>query len=514
MPQHMGSHSTVIKWFIRFLKELAAGEGRRDAAVPQYPSDETLMAFVGYMLEQKSLGGATVQGYIGRLPTALAMYHGQPPHAPKLTLSKALRTVIANAARRVASIRELKRDPATAETIAKIAADTTAQPLVKAAVVVQYHLGARGINIYSTSKSRENGSNMMRPLQWRDVTYMHAFGSHPASWKVVLRMEKTASTHVGTFAPKFLVCSPNPAILPCPVEALQVAMKFRSSRLCTALVFPSVTDLKVNSLLARHSTPGRSLTTHSLRAGRVSDISGADLPEHARRMAGNWKADAMADRYASTLPRQAMVAHQQILQSLMAAGSSKKATMPSSAASVMTTTSVEHGHRDEITQLEARERSLTHEVGSAVLQVPNSLSQDSAAAASAAVRQPGSTVPQPGEMRTPTRGVPRVLLLVSAAKGRMWGYFYASLSHERISLVANPGTGQKVAHASFNLEELTWLVSNSTPFFAPKQNSELEHDRQVVLDLVERGRKHQKLPAPETSRRVTRAIRRQSGAEG
>ena len=165
MPQHMGSHSTVIKWFIRFLKELAAGEGRRDAAVPQYPSDETLMAFVGYMLEQKSLGGATVQGYIGRLPTALAMYHGQPPHAPKLTLSKALRTVIANAARRVASIRELKRDPATAETIAKIAADTTAQPLVKAAVVVQYHLGARGINIYSTSKSRENGSNMTRPLQ-------------------------------------------------------------------------------------------------------------------------------------------------------------------------------------------------------------------------------------------------------------------------------------------------------------------------------------------------------------
>jgi hypothetical protein len=43
--------------------------------------------------------------------------------------------------------------------------------------------------------------------------------------------------------------------------------------------------------------------------------------------------------------------------------------------------------------------------------------------------------------------------------------------------MANPGTGRKVAHASFNLEELNWLVTKSTPFFAPKENSQLEHAR-------------------------------------
>jgi hypothetical protein len=83
------------------LKELAADEGRREATATQYPSDETLVAFVGYMLEQKPPSGTTVQGCIRWLPAALAMYHGQPLHVPKLTLSKALLTIVANAACRV-----------------------------------------------------------------------------------------------------------------------------------------------------------------------------------------------------------------------------------------------------------------------------------------------------------------------------------------------------------------------------------------------------------------------------
>jgi len=268
--------------------------------LPRLPSHEVLEAFVGYLKGAGTAGGGSVKMYLARLPTALALHHGQRPSDPRLVIPPAIQAMCDRAARVVPQVHPVVRDAVSLPELVNIVNDTDAHPLVAAAIVMQYTLGARGINVYSTGKSREAKTQLERPLQWRDIRYLPAANGEPDTWLVTLRQEKTATSYTGSFAPKALTRSPDVSLLPCPVHALDVARRFRNSSAPEALLFPGVRDDHVNQLLKRHSAPGRKLSTHSLRKARVTTLKESGVEGSDMRLAGNWKNDAMPDRYAAT----------------------------------------------------------------------------------------------------------------------------------------------------------------------------------------------------------------------
>lgn len=276
-PLYPKGYATTMNHFSKFYAQLASGVRELPRAIPQYPSIEVLDAFVGYLSLQDTIGGSSVLAYVTKLPTALAAYHHQGVTEELLRIPRAVMQAAKNAAQRLPQKKPLVRDAISLPELSAVVADPEADELVAAAMVIQFSLGLRGINVYSTGKSREVGMDEDRPLQWRDLRFLPEANGEPETWLVTVRREKTATSHTGMFPPQPLTASPSPAVLPCPVRALQVARLHRSNHNPEALLFPGVRDDDVNRLLHKHSAPGRKLTTHSLRKGLVTEMKRAKL---------------------------------------------------------------------------------------------------------------------------------------------------------------------------------------------------------------------------------------------
>ena len=280
---------TILNHWRRYVK--AARLSRAHRARPHTAAQ---VGFLGYLRKLGTVGGATARDYLLGLPRALALAQGL--WEPAFLVAPAAKRVAGRMAWELPATRTLRRDPLTVETLRQVAADSGTRSDVRAALVVQFWLGARGINVYSTTHSRSTRRGDQRRLQWGDIVWQGE-----KSVFVTLRQEKNATQHTGTFPPVPLVRSPDPAMTPCPISALiRMRDEAREAGRLTAQapVFPSVTDADVNAALARHAPPGTRLTTHSARAGAATTQWEAGASDRAVRVTGRWRTDGAADRYA------------------------------------------------------------------------------------------------------------------------------------------------------------------------------------------------------------------------
>lgn len=290
---------TVLRHWERFVKAAALSP-----AQTAKPTTDTQIAFLGYLRSRGTVGGATARDYLLALPRALALAQGL--WEPSFQLSPAAKRVAQRMSWELPPTKTLQRDPLTVTTLRHIAADTGVRADVRAALVVQFWLGARGINIYSTTHGRATRGGHQRLLMWKDLAWRG-----PDEVLVTLRQEKNATQHVGTFPAIPLVRSPDPSVLPCPISALlrmQHAAREAGRVGPNDAVFPAVTDELVNAALARHAPPGTKLTTHSARSGAATTAWEAGASDRAVRVTGRWRTDGAADRYARVSARMATAA--------------------------------------------------------------------------------------------------------------------------------------------------------------------------------------------------------------
>ena len=459
-------------------------------ALPRCPDAATLGEFAVFLKNAGTMGGATVKSYVSRLPTALAIHFDLPLGAKRCVIPPVVKNILRNVAKSVPAVHRVQRGVASADVIVQVQQSRDADVMVSSAIVVQYLLGARGINLYSTAASRAVGEERVRPLQWRDVKWVQATPSQPPAWEVDMRQEKTSTACQGTFARKYVTRSPNPNLFPCGLRAMNAALAARNSRRPHDLVFPEVTDTKVNQLLKQHAPRGVLLTTHSVRAGAATDLSDENIPAHVRRMIGNWMSDSMADRYARQTPRHTTRNHELVIAAMRRAVSANKQVSP---------TQTRVHHQPDQVQMSSASRSDARL--SPVAATPTRQSRV------------WSTVS--GAIRIPHQGVPRVLMFACVSKGVFWGYFYTRHTHVRTAFVTNTSTGRKTDHEPYKLDEadeLEWFWANSTALECPQPGSDLHEDLQWVKERAERG-VYQKLRL-KVAPPVTRATARSGGSGG
>lgn len=405
-----GKHSTVWRHWQSFCSTIGM------APSVSKPDENCLRNFVGYLLDKGTAGGDSISSYLSLLPAALA--HQQRLLQSAFALPKSVQLLCETLAKEVAPKTPLKRDAATLPTICAIWQDEQLDIAVRAAVVAQYHLGFRGINLYLTSKGSPE-----RALQWRDCT-PQGHGS-TRSWTIRVRMEKTAKLHTGTFPDKLLVRSQHTNI-PCPVQALDTmqASAGMVSQGDIRNVFPGVTHRLVAFALKKHAPADSSLHPHSLRIAAATDAYAAGLTARAVRLKGNWTSTQSADRYVRPT-------HTSSAREMRAL-----AELPGPASSMLA--AEEH-----------------HEAAAA-----------DAAANLAAAPPASSLIPVMRQLKLHgtllTNSISQlVYLLAATAKGKWRAYFYSIETHERC-LAHTVNGGKKLRHYEpFNDDEIPWLLSNT-----------------------------------------------------
>ena len=251
--------------------------------------EDDLREFVGYLLSLGTMGGSTIQSYVALLPAALAGRDGLL--TPSMRIPRMIKRLTDVVAKEIAPKHPLQRGAATLKVVCQVAADAAIPIAVRAAIVAQYHLGFRGINVYITKKGSKQ-----RALHWGDCTPSGQKHSAHRVWTIRVRKEKTARTYVGTFPDKVLAV-PNEASTPCPVAALDKMYDARKSDDPDACVFPAVNYKKVAEVLRKHSPTGQRLTPHSIRIGAATDVKDAGLSERVLQAKGNWATPQSANRY-------------------------------------------------------------------------------------------------------------------------------------------------------------------------------------------------------------------------
>ena len=251
--------------------------------------EDDLREFVGYLLSLGTMGGGTIQSYVTLLPAALAGRDGLL--TPSMRIPRMIKRLTEVVAKEIAPKHPLQRGAATLKVVCQVAADAAIPIAVRAAIVAQYHLGFRGINVYITKKGSKQ-----RALHWGDCTPSGQKHSAHRVWTIRVRKEKTARTYVGTFPDKVLAV-PNEASTPCPVAALDKMYDARKSDDPDACVFPAVNYKKVAEVLRKHSPTGQRLTPHSIRIGAATDVKDAGLSERVLQAKGNWATPQSANRY-------------------------------------------------------------------------------------------------------------------------------------------------------------------------------------------------------------------------
>ena len=463
-PEYTKAHRTVINHFLKFYSQLVVVLPNLPKSLPKYPSQHVLSSFVGYLACQPSLGGTTLRGYMARLPTALWMYHCQPEAEPKLVLPKSVKLMMDRAAWRIPQVNPVLRDAVSLPELVAVTQDPQADELVVSAMVLQYSLGVRGINVYSTGKSRSVGKEKERPLQWRDIRFLPAANGEPDTWMVTVRQEKTATSYSGSFAPKPLTRSPDPTVLPCPVHALEVAEKFRASDKPSALVFPGVRDDAVNSLLTKHSAQGKKLTTHSLRKGRVTSLKEAGMDGSEMRLAGNWSNDHMPDKYVAPSGRHADNVNAELIRAL-----SNAATPSVSDDGQRLVLAAMGAHISQNTAASATEFDSVSEVGA------------SKRTMRLRKRVAHSCV---GTIRCPDGGLDRLILLCQYSLKYFRGYYYCSETHSRCDYQGVSHRGMQ-PYEPFTHMELEYLIEHSTAMEKqPGRGTDLEKDREQLNQAV------------------------------
>lgn len=280
-----GKHLTVSRHWDSFSKFVGLDNEDNCTFVP---SEDQLREFAGYLLSLGTCGGASVKSYLILLPAALAGKFGL--RAPNFTLPRSIRIVSDMIARELPAVTPLVRGAATLHVIQAVYQDSSINPAVRAAIVVQYHLGFRGINVYITKKGSQE-----RALRWADCTLRDSGPSR--FWSVRVRMEKTAAVHTGTFPDKLLVSSVH-SNMPCPVTAMDsMFSEAIKDHIESRAVFPGVTYRHVSTALAKHSSNGEKLSPHSIRIGAATDINSAGLTERTLQAKGNWATPQSANKY-------------------------------------------------------------------------------------------------------------------------------------------------------------------------------------------------------------------------
>lgn len=466
--EYTKAFDTIMNRFTRFYALMSEAMPSLPRAVPKYPSTEVLEAFVGYLAQQKTMGGTTIQSYLARLPTALARYHQMPTSEPRLVIPKVIKRMMERAAWSVPQVHPITRDAISLAELLNVVNDPEADELVVAAMVIQFHLGVRGINVYSTGKSREVGKDRQRALQWGDLRFLAAANGEPSTWMVTLRQEKTATSYTGSFAPKPLTSSPDVAKVPCPVHALQVASRYRQTDDADALVFPSVRDDEVNKLLQKHSAPGRKLTTHSIRKGRVTVLKEAGMDGSELRLAGNWSSDLMADKYAAPRGRHAANVHAALAKAHAATTPTAPAVKPHSPVNSPQS-------RQDTTALSGVGQPFVRESSDRIeVHTPDGQRRSARQASRKA-----KTDPRVGTIRLPHKGTDRVLLLAHWNAKYFRGYFYCSETHMRKDFEGISNAGLQ-PYEPFNRADLHYLLSNSDEVPQALPGSDMENDQAVI----------------------------------
>jgi hypothetical protein len=276
------THGTVLRHWNQF-----RSFANRPATLQVADLERDLREFVGYLLSLRACGGSTIKSYLTLLPAALA--GSQSLTSPQFTLPHAIRRLLDVVAKEVAPKYPLDRSAATLATIRSIAEDSQIRAAVRAAVVVQYHLGFRGINVYITKKGSKE-----RALHWGDCT--QAGQGKMRTWTIRVRKEKTAKVHVGSFPDKVLAISEH-TVMPCPVKAMDEMWENSISRGKADCVFTGVNYKQVSAALKQHSPEGQRLSPHSIRIGAASDVNAAGLSERVLQLKGNWATPQSANRY-------------------------------------------------------------------------------------------------------------------------------------------------------------------------------------------------------------------------
>ncbi len=371
--------------------------------------EDELQEFAGYLLSLGSVGGGSVLSYVSLLPAALAKQSGLT--SPSFRIPRSIRTAVERIAREVPQTYSFERGPATLPVVRTIAADNSISYAVRAAIVVQYHSGFRGINVYITKKGSKR-----RALHWGDCV---ARGNGvDRSWTIRVRMEKTAKKHTGTFPDKVLAVPLEPST-PCPVTALDKMWSLRSSTDPNDCVFPAVDYKKVSAALKKHEPPGVKLSPHSIRIGAASDVRDAGLPERSVQQKGNWRVPQSANTYLH---------------------GSVKATQAEMSAVAKATLGTQHA-----APMGPHETSAKPASAAAAAATPAATDYAGGDAAAAAVVAAQAITPASGTQthrepsfsqlhgRIYTNAVDDVVLLLRKASAeRLWAYFYDPVSHERV----------------------------------------------------------------------------------
>ena len=159
-PKYNSNHRNVWRRWCDF----GAACDISQAAATQ-PTTRHILAFLGWLQERPGVSGNTAAGYVKLLPTALQQ-HGNPDHV-RTVLSKSVKRAAKALSLRKDVSKPLHRDALPLEALDAIWEDDTLDIAVRAAIVVQFHTGLRGCNVYWTRWARKH---RYLPLRWSDIT--------------------------------------------------------------------------------------------------------------------------------------------------------------------------------------------------------------------------------------------------------------------------------------------------------------------------------------------------------
>ena len=425
------NHATVLKHWTSFGRET---DRLNTPCVTAAGLQNDLIEFIGYLLSLGTVGGGSIESYVALLPAALAGRDNL--FLPPFRIPRTVRFALEQIAREVPQTRQLHRGAATLPIIRTLNADVAIPYATRAAVVVQYHLGFRGINVYITKKGSKQ-----RALHWGDCTQQ---GHGPLrSWSVRVRMEKTAKKHTGTFADKVLAV-PDESSTPCPVSAMDKMWSLRTRDNLHDCVFPAVNYKKVAAALAKHSPPGMQLSPHSIRIGAATDVKDAGLSERVIQLKGNWSSPQSSNRYL----------------------------------------------RGSVTASKVEMSAVAKATVDTPLQIPASAAASGTAEAARTVQPRATLTEAPATTEPATLGnlhacvyrnfTDNVLLLIRrASPERIWAYFYDPVEHTRVLRRRQYGRMHLGHYEPIRLDQLYYFLTYSVPYEKPL-TAQLAEDRSFL----------------------------------
>lgn len=429
------NHATVLKHWTSFGRET---DRLRTPCVTAAGLQSDLIEFIGYLLSLGTVGGSSIETYVTLLPAALAGRDNL--FLPPFRIPRTVRFALEHIAREVPQTRPLHRGAATLPIIRNLNADDAIPYATRAAVVVQYHLGFRGINVYITKKGSKQ-----RALHWGDCTQQ---GHGPLrSWSVRVRMEKTAKKHTGTFADKVLAV-PDESSTPCPVSAMDKMWSLRTRDNPHDCVFPAVNYKKVAAALAKHSPPGMQLSPHSIRIGAATDVKDAGLSERVIQLKGNWSSPQSSNRYL----RGSVAASKAEMSAVAKVTVGTSLQIPAPAAAAAATSGITEAAR--------------------TVQPQATLTEEPAAAEPATFDNLHASV-----YRNFTDNV--LLLLRRASPERIWAYFYDPDEHTRVLRRRQYGRMHLGHYEPIRQDQLHYFLTYSVPYEEPL-TAQLAEDRSFL----------------------------------